>query len=195
MPTGSDRYRGGTSSAYSPLMRQPEKNAVAVRVVLAIVLTLVCPPLGILYMWRAGVFPLPGRVALTLLGGLELALIIVWGMPRSQPQSVRPTPVSPARVTAVSNTEVVSALSNIDVLLGRATPEPAATVAPAPVEETAVDSAEAILDTVVYSVYEGARFYHVSGECRGQVNRRQLTIRQAIEEGLTACGRCNPPSP
>ena len=53
---------------------------------------------------------------------------------------------------------------------------------------------QAILDTIVYSVYNGAKFYHVAGTCRDQTNRRALTIREAISEGLKPCGRCNPPT-
>lgn len=200
-----DRYRGGSSAAYSPLMRQPEeRRARRVRTVLALALTFLCPPLGILYMWRAGVFDARLRVLLSALAGIELGVIFFLSLPKATLQAALPTPGSPSRVTAVSQTEVVTALSNIDELLGLAE-EPAETTAPETAEglldgqaaQSAEDAAaaqqQAILDTTVYAVNSGAKYYHVSGQCRDQVNRRQLTVREAISEGLKPCSRCNPP--
>ena len=196
--TGRDRYSGGSSSAYSALMRQPkEDKSHGVRIVLALALTLVCPPLGIAYAWRAGVFPVAGRVALTAVGCLILCAIFYVSMPNTSPQPITPTPVSPSRITAVSNTDVTTALSNIDSLLGLAE-DPVVTEAPKTEDQLAEEDAEAarkeeILNTIVYAVPEDAKYYHVADTCRDQINSRRLTIRDAISEGLQPCGRCNPP--
>ena len=213
MAANSDRYSGGSSSAYSPLMRSPATNRVlTIRTVLALVLTLLCPPLGVLYMWRAGVFRVRGRAILTAIACVELGIIFALNMPGTALTEIIPTPGSPTRITAVSEGEYVSALSNMDELLGLidTTQEVAEVTEPttdggeidglfdANTAQQALTTEEArqqaILDTIVYSVYNGAKFYHVAGTCRDQTNRRALTIREAISEGLKPCGRCNPPT-
>ena len=54
---------------------------------------------------------------------------------------------------------------------------------------------EPILNTVVYSVYSNAKYYHVSKVCGNQTNARELTVRKALQEGLEPCPDCNPPVP
>ena len=95
--------------------------------------------------------------------------------------------------------DVVTALSNIEeVLLQQEAAEAAQrgdpTPSPEPTPEPAM-STEEVLDTVVYSVYNNAVYYHTGPVCNGQENRRQLTVRQAQSLGLGACPNCNPPVP
>jgi len=52
---------------------------------------------------------------------------------------------------------------------------------------------EALKNTIVYSVYNGAIRYHKSKICGTQTNGRQLTVEQAMSEGLAVCPNCNPP--
>ena len=53
---------------------------------------------------------------------------------------------------------------------------------------------EAILQTSVYCYSgSGARFYHLEPVCGNQSNRRELTVEQAMLEGMGACPDCNPP--
>jgi len=202
----SDRYRGGSSSASSAYMRRPnETNAFTVRAVIAFVLTIVCAPLGILYMWRAGVFRVRGRVLMTLLGAVAMMFIFSMASPKAKMQPVQPTASKPQAVTLVSEDEAVTALSNMDQLLGLA-PAPgmdaqagadglmAADEAQRAQEEAAARQAE-LLNTTVYAVYNGAQNYHTEDTCGTQKNRRQLTIQEALDEGLTSCPRCNPPTP
>ena len=197
--TSRDRYSGGSSSAYSALMRQPKNdNSRNARIALALVLTLLIPPLGVIYAWRAGVFPVAGRIALTAVGCLVLGGIFYLGMPRETPQPITPTPVSPGRVTLQSETDVTTALSNIDSLLGLMD-EPEATPVPkteSELQEEATEAArqEAILNMTVYAVEEDPKYYHAVEVCRDQINGRKLTIREAINEGLGPCGRCHPPT-
>lgn len=194
--SGGDRYSGGNSTAYSPFMRQPNKDkSRAVRVALALILTVFLPPLGILYAWRAGVFPTAGLVVLTVFGCLLLGGIFYVALPNTTPHTILPTPGSPQRVTAVSDTDVTTALSNIDSLLGLAeessATEPQATLSPE--EEAELARQQEIFSIKVYAVNSGAKYYHVDSVCRGQINSRELTIGEAIEEGLQPCGRCKPP--
>ena len=49
------------------------------------------------------------------------------------------------------------------------------------------------MNTIVYSVYSGAVYYHATTVCGNQSNRRELTVAEAMSEGLGACPNCNPP--
>jgi hypothetical protein len=61
--------------------------------------------------------------------------------------------------------------------------------------ELANDETEAIYDTIVYSVYGSeAVYYHATKVCRTQTNGRELTVRDALREGLEPCPNCNPPT-
>ena len=51
------------------------------------------------------------------------------------------------------------------------------------------------MNTTVYSVFRGAKYYHVSTVCGNQSNGRELTVQEAIMEGMAACPNCNPPVP
>ena len=46
-----------------------------------------------------------------------------------------------------------------------------------------------------YSVYGSeAVYYHATKVCRTQTNGRELTVRDALREGLEPCPNCNPPT-
>ena len=105
----------------------------------------------------------------------------------------------PVAVTIASDDGIVTALSNIDQLLAQQQADAAAAAAtevPLTDEEAAAQHAaeqEAILNTIVYSVYSNAKYYHAAEICGTQSNRRALTIREAMNEGMGACKNCNPP--
>ena len=105
----------------------------------------------------------------------------------------------PVAVTIAPDDGIVTALSNIDQLLAQqqaAEAAASATEAPLTDEEAAAQHAaeqEAILNTVVYSVYSNAKYYHATEICGTQSNRRALTVREAMNEGMGACKNCNPP--
>lgn len=202
----NDRYRGGSSSASSAYMRRPnEQKALTTRAVLAFVLAIVCAPLSILYMWRAGVFRVRGRILMTLLGAVAMMFIFSLATPKEEVRPVLPTASKPQAIAMVSEEESVTALSNMDELLGLA-PAPGmdgtaadgaaldAEAAQQALDEAAAQEA-ALLNTTVYAVYNGAQNYHTGSTCGTQTNRRQLTIQEALDEGLTPCTRCNPPAP
>ena len=67
-----------------------------------------------------------------------------------------------------------------------------------PVEEEKLDLVnaenEAIYETIVYSVYGEAVYYHATKVCKTQTNGRELTVRDALREGLQPCPNCNPPT-
>ena len=62
-------------------------------------------------------------------------------------------------------------------------------------DASAARKQEEINNTIVYAVNSGAKYYHAVQVCGNQSNRRSLTVREAILEGLGACSDCNPPSP
>jgi len=46
----------------------------------------------------------------------------------------------------------------------------------------------------VYSVFSNAVYYHATKVCRTQTNGRELTVRDALREGMQPCPYCNPPT-
>lgn len=194
----NDRY----NSAYTPNMNVPSQAKKKNRALPALLLTLILPPVGILYMWRSGVFRMRGRALVSLIGTIEMAILFGLMMPDTKITQVSPVPQTPAAVTVAPDDTVVTALSNIDQLLSsqqaaQDSAQPDATDAPTDdeISEAAQKAAEqqAILNTIVYSVYNNARYYHASENCEGQTNRRQLTVQQAMSEGLGVCPKCDPP--
>ena len=195
----SERNKRGAKSSYTPNMESPGRKKRSSRGLLGAILTLALPPVGMAYLWRAGVFRTRGRVVLTALGTLVMTLWCVFLLPSQELSYDLPMPVVPGLVTTAPDDGTASALSNLDQLLADRqaerdaaagiTPEPIATDDPAWLAEQ-----EAILHTIVYSVYgDSARFYHKNPVCNTQSNRRELTIEEAMYNGMGACPECNPP--
>ena len=186
------------SSAYTPNMDMPSRKK-GNRALTALILTLVLPPIGLIYMWREGVFRTRGRMLLTGIATIEMAIFFALVMPADDLMMEAPMPVVPVAATLAPDDGVVTALSNIDQLLAQQQAErdaAAGVVTPEPTVDNAAYMAEqqAILDTTVYSVYgSGARYYHKDSVCGTQSNRRPLTVREAMGEGMGACAQCNPP--
>lgn len=188
------RVSGGTSTAYTPNMRKPAKDSpISKRGVWALLLSILLPPVGILYIWKAGVFKARGRVLLTFLSTLIMAWFIFAIMPEPQLDMVAPIPVKTVSATKAPISDVVTALSNIEELLAAQDAAASPSATPAPVRDLTAE--QAILETIVYSVRSGARFYHTSNICDGQTNRQPLTVAQAQAAGLAACAKCKPPVP
>lgn len=186
------------SSAYTPNMDMPSRKK-GNRALTGLLLTLLLPPVGLIYLWREGVFRMRGRMLLTCIATLEMALIFALIMPAPTLNMEAPMPVAPVAATIAPDDGVVTALSNIDQLLAQQQAErdaAAGIASPEPTVDNAAYMAEqqAILDTIVYSVYgDGARYYHKDSVCGTQSNRRPLTVREAMGEGMGACAQCNPP--
>ena len=192
------RSNSDHSSAYTPNMETPSSGRKSNRGILGLVLTLLCPPAGLAFLWRRGVFRTRGRMLITVLATLEMTLLFVLLMPEQEIITDLPIPVAPVAVTAAPRDDVTSALSNIEQVLAAQQaemgiePDVKATLSPEQRAEQAAKEEE-ILNTKVYSVYSGARLYHSSTVCGTQSNRRELTVREAMAEGMGACKDCNPP--
>lgn len=195
----NERSKTGSNTAYTPNMDMPSRNTGS-RGFLGLILTLLLPPVGLAYLWRAGVFRTRGRMVLTALATIEMAIIFAVAMPEQELSSQAPVPVAPAAATIAPDDGTLTALSNLDQLLAeeQAKRDAEAGVTPEPTEDNTAYEAEqeAIKNTTVYTVFSnGARYYHKETVCGTQSNRRALTVREAISEGLGVCPDCNPPVP
>ncbi|NLF27458.1 MAG: hypothetical protein GX592_06125 [Clostridiales bacterium] len=204
LSTEGGRYEGTATSAYSPNIVRPGKRAPGGRrAALKIALCVLLPPIGLLYIWRTRSFPLRGRMLATAMAFVSMALLFLPTIPKPQLNRVLPNPVAPAGATRAPASDAVTALSNIEQLLIAQEAAEAARLQEgqeAPTEDPALAAQreaenEAILNTTVYSVNKGAKLYHTGPTCGNQINRKQLTVQQAIANGLGACKDCKPPTP
>ena len=168
-----------------------------------LLLTLLLPPVGLFYLWHQGVFRSRGRVLLTTLATVEMALLVVWLTPHAELTPRLPVPAPPPQVTTAPEDETLTALSNIEQLLYdqqlAKIQASGGTARDLMTEEEkleqANDETEAIYNTTVYSVYgSDAVYYHATKVCRTQTNGRELTVRDALREGLQPCPNCTPPT-
>lgn len=184
---------------------QKSTGGLSGRAVCALVLCVLLPPLGLLYMWRLGVFRTRGRVIMSAVACVEMMVIIATGMFGmlewgTMPPTVDPVPAPVAAVTAHPDDEMINALSNIDDIIAMnmsagndETLSPDAT--PILTQAEMLAQQEEVLNTIVYSVHRGAKYYHTSTVCGTQSNGRELTVREAIAENMGACPNCDPPVP
>ena len=194
-----ERNAATHGSAYTPNMDTPQPARRSKRALGSFLLTLLLPPIGIAYLWRRGVFRTRGRVLLSCVATIEMAVLLALLLPTAELPQEAPMAHLPVAVTIAPDDGIVTALSNIDQLLAQqqaADAAAAATEVPLTDEEAEAQHAaeqEAILNTIVYSVYSNAKYYHAAEICGTQSNRRALTIREAMNEGMGACKNCNPP--
>ena len=191
------KENSNSRAAYTPNMETPSRKK-GNRGLFGLILTLVLPPVGLAYLWRAGVFRTRGRMLITALATIEMAVIFSFMLPQDEMLSQAPVPVAPVAATIAPDDGVVSALDNLDQLLAerQAELDAQAGITPEPTQDDAAYQAEqeAILHTTVYSVYgDSARYYHKDSVCGTQSNRRALTVQEAMGLGMGACPNCNPP--
>ena len=186
----ANRKAETASSGYSHVEKPTPQRALPPRGVLALVLTVLLPPVGLLYLWHQGVFRSRGRMLLTALATVELT-------PRT------PVPAAPPQVTAAPEGETLNALYNIEQLIYEQqlakVEAQGGTARDLLTEEEKLDLVnqqnEEIYETLVYSVYgDSAIYYHATKVCRTQTNGRELTVRDALRAGLQPCPYCNPPT-
>ena len=167
------------------------------------VLSLLMPPVGLFFFFLQGVFRTRGRLLLTGLATLELTALFVLLTPHQELTPRMPVPAPPALVTASPTEEVLTALYNSDELVYQNKLEQVKAAGGTERDllteeeklELANDETEAIYNTLVYSVYgDEAVYYHATKVCRTQTNGRELTVRDALREGLEPCPNCNPPT-
>lgn len=176
-------------------------RAVSDRGILGLILAILLPPVGLLYLWRAGVFRTRGRMLISVISTIEMMVLCVLLMPKQEMVSFLPVPQTPPAVTTAPASDTLNALSNIEQLLYEQ--QLANTLASGgseadlmtPEQKAALEAEEreTVLNTIVYAVYRGAVRYHAVPVCGNQSNNRELTVREAQQEGLAVCTDCNPP--
>lgn len=176
---------------------------MSLRGAVGLVLTLLLPPVGLFYLWQQGVFRTRGRVLVTGLATLEMVGLVVLLTPHQELVPRMPVPAPPVQVTASPTEEVLTALYNSEELIHQNQLEQVRAAGGTERDllteeeklELVNDENEVIYNTVVYSVYGSeAVYYHATKVCRTQTNGRELTVRDALREGLTPCPNCNPPT-
>lgn len=199
----NNRYSKSTGSSNPAKVARPSKErAMSSRGIAGLILTVLLPPVGLFYLWQQGIFRSRGRMLLTLLATVEMALLAVWFTPHAELTPRLPVPAAPVQVTAAPADDTLTALSNIEQLIYdqqlAKVKEAGGTERDLMTEEQklelANDETEAIYNTPVYSVYgDSAVYYHATKVCKTQSNGRELTVRDAMREGLQPCPNCNPP--
>ena len=187
--------RNANTGAPAGIQRPTRQRAISLRGLAAIVLLLLVPPLGLLFLWRNGVFRTRGRMLLTTLATVEMMAIAVLLTPHAELASQKPLPAAPQGVTAAPETENLNALYNIEELLytkqleevkARGGSETDLMTEEEKLQKQQVDREE-ILNTIVYAVYNHAQRYHAQRVCGTQSNGRALTVQEAMMEALSPC--------
>ena len=193
------KTRNNTSS--QAIRRPSKQRAISMRGIGVILLLVLLPPVGLLVLWRQGIFRARGRMLLTTLATAEMMLLVVLLTPKPALTSQLPLPVAPAAVTQAPEEDTLSALYNIEELLYQQQLEQVRAQGgdetDLMTEEQKLQSQEIereeILNTTVYAVFNGAQRYHSQRVCGTQSNNRELTVREAMLEALSPCPDCNPP--
>ena len=98
---------------------QKTESGISRRALRGLLLTLLLPPVGLVYLWRGGVFRLRGRILVTALACIEMTILLSTGLFGliqwdRRPATQTPVPGNAAAVTAYPGDDTVNALSNID---------------------------------------------------------------------------------
>lgn len=188
----SSKRRG----AYSPNISMPGSSIKSPgRGAFGIVLTLLLPPIGLMFLWRKGVFRTRGRILITAAATVEMAIAIALMMPAASITTAMPIPGAAERFTPAPESEVLTALSNMDELLRQQQAAEAGETYVSPIDQEAMlAQQEEILATTVHTYNgDGARYYHSVTVCGNQSNLLALTVEEALAKGLGPCPDCNPP--
>ena len=194
----------GRGAGYTAGVERPSaKRTISLRGLVGLVLTVLLPPVGLFFLWRLGIFRTRGRMLLTGLATVEMTALVVLLTPHQALTPRLPVPAPPAQVTPSPTEEVLTALYNSEELVYQNKLEQVKAAGGTERDllteeeklEIANDETEAIYDTIVYSVYGSeAVYYHATKVCRTQTNGRELTVRDALRQGLQPCPYCNPPT-
>ncbi len=190
MSTSQKNKRGRSSPGIADRKRGSGVSAVSV---IAMIFCVILPPVGLIMLWRMGMFKPAGRLLFS--GVAFVSMIVMFSLLRGGaaplPSTVAPVPnIPPLRTVSPSKVQYVDKV----ITEAKETPTPvpygeeveyAVYVTPAPTEDVG--------SMIVYAVFDGAKFYHADSMC-GQTNRRTLTVAEATAEGLSPCSRCNPPT-
>ena len=189
----SNKRRGN----YSPNMSMPGSGVQrSGRGAFGILLCLLLPPVGLMFLWRKGVFRTRGRILVTALATVEMAVVISLMMPAASVTPTLPMPGSAERFQPAPESEALTALSNMDQLLRQQQgDEPQQDLTGVIDQQQDLARQQELLNTIVY-VYNGggSRYYHSVTVCGNQSNLLTLTLEEALAQQLGACPDCDAPS-
>ena len=183
--------------AYSPSMNMPGSGTPrSGRGVFAILLTLALPPLGLMFLWRKGVFRVRGRVLISALATVEMAILMSMMAPASTVSTVQPMPGAAQRYELAPESQVLTALSNMDEILRQQQADVAGDDSVVLIDQQQqLAQQQEVLNTIVYAYNgSGTRYYHSVTVCGNQSNLLTLTVQEALAKGLGPCPDCDPPS-
>lgn len=183
----SDRARHertglGQGSRYTQNLKKPRRFYVsdaAGKTILQIVLLIVLPPVGLLWLWRRTSYPRRGQFILSILALCSMTVMFTLYFNASVPDPIAPVPQAANVLSASEPTPEPT--PEPPPTTQQPTPEPDPTQEPEPV--------------YVYAVRTNATQYHAGKKCEKQSNRRKLLLEDALAEGLEPCPKCNPPLP
>lgn len=185
-------------------------------------LCVILPPVGAAYMWAMQRFSMRTRVLVSLLSAIILfgECYFMFSGTAGMPDATTFTPgagsvYAPVSVTA-EPTQIPDATELPYEYVEAATQTPGdngsavATVDPNafvpntsapdtdsdPTISTPIDTSASSVgsqDTTVYTA-DGSLFYHISSSCGGKDYPNAISLQDALNAGLAACNKCNPPS-
>jgi len=168
--------------AYSSYTKADNRSTL----ILLGVLCLLIPPVGILLAWRARHLDVPTRGIFSAAGFAATVLIFFLLMrPNGAVSTITPVPATPQLIGyGAAGQPVYPVETEVP-----APPAAAVPAAPSQTEDPIViqEPGELTDDTIVYAVTNNASSYHLYEICDTQENRRALTLRDALNEGLSAC--------
>ena len=91
----NSRYNKSAAGYTAGVERPSRDRAMSGRGLLGLVLTLLLPPVGLFYLWSAGVFRSRGRLVLTGLAAVEMTALVVLLTPHQELTSRLPVPAAP----------------------------------------------------------------------------------------------------
>ena len=184
-------------STYSPSMNMPGSSVPrSGRGVFAFLLCLILPPVGLMFLWRKGVFKTRGRVLVTVLATVEMALVAAFMTPVSTVSTVQPVPGSAERYQPAAESEALTALSNMDELLRQQQAEDSGQTYISEIDQAQqLAEQQEVLNTIVYTYNgSGSRYYHSVTVCGNQSNLLTMTVEEALAKYLGPCPDCDPPT-
>ena len=188
----NNRNRRPVQSAYVPAGRRPRASAASriPSVTLLAALCVILPPVGVMLLWRAEKVSLPVRIGFSALGFVAMLLIFCWFMrPADISMDILPTPATPQYAGYGRSGSVQYPAMPMATEI---TAPPSAPSAPdMSYEQPEVSDPQELTDeSIVYAVTNNASSFHLYEICDFQENRRALTLREALNEGLVPCEKC-----
>ncbi len=190
--------RPGSGNRYLDHSQQREQQRRSGESLLVhLFLSLVLPPVGLLFAWHSKRLSVLGRMASSLCALAVLTGAFVLLGDNSSTKGMLPTPQTPAlpgygnaAQTAEPALDPYGAGAPIDegyqITYGDGTTESTYTQD----GELPIDPLSQV--TIVYAVTNNAQYYHSQQVCEMQNNSRALILQDAIAEGLQPCSKCYP---